>query len=320
MAEGKNIKLSIIVPVYNVEKYIKKCISSLLKNGEERYEIIIVNDGTKDRSIDIVRETFDDFRIRVLEQENAGLSAARNHGIIEAKGEYIWCVDSDDWVETDEIPRMLDELNGIDALYFGSFFSEQEGRMESKVIKLNNSGETGRELACSSFSHCAPYYIIRREMLLDKNLFFKEGILHEDSLFTPTMIMQCKTVKCINKPLYHYRQRFGSIMNAPVNPKRINSLIYVINHLLELGDSIDVEIRYKWGRCIAQLTNELLFCTKKLDDKNKGKIVKEFVNSNSSLLDYLSHSSFNNRVMARVAHLFRGNLYLAYSILYKIRY
>ena len=95
------MKLSIIVPVYNVEKYIIKCIDSLLLNNTNDYEIIVVNDGTKDRSIELVKNKFCDSKIRIVEQENQGLSAARNTGVAEAMGDYIWFVDSDDTVDED---------------------------------------------------------------------------------------------------------------------------------------------------------------------------------------------------------------------------
>ena len=108
--------LSIIVPVYNVEPYIKKCIASLLVPNCDEYEIIVVNDGTKDNSINIIRKNFDDSRIRIIEQDNAGLSAARNRGIREACGEYIWCFDSDDWAEPDAISQIISELNGEDLI------------------------------------------------------------------------------------------------------------------------------------------------------------------------------------------------------------
>lgn len=93
------IKLTIIIPVYNVEKYVGRCIESCLKQdlSPKEYEILVVNDGSKDGSIDIVRRyARENENIRIIEQENAGLSAARNHGIKEARGEYLWFVDSDD--------------------------------------------------------------------------------------------------------------------------------------------------------------------------------------------------------------------------------
>lgn len=313
------MKLSIVVPVYGVEKYISQCISSLLEANND-YEILVVNDGTKDNSINIIKEKYKDSRIRIIEQDNAGLSAARNFGIREARGEYIWCFDSDDWAEPGAISQLLKEINGEEMLYFRAHYRNYDEDGHQVLFDMKNEAKTGVDLASHFYWLPAQFYIFQKKFLMGNKLFFKEGILHEDALFTPNMILQCKTVKCLTKPLYHYRQRSGSIMNAPVNPKRLHDLIYVIAQLLEIAESIDDDIKYKWGSCIAQLTNELLFCSKKCDDRKSTIKVKEFVNDSSGLLNYLSHSSLKNRIMARLAQLLSGNLYLSYSILYKFRY
>jgi glycosyltransferase involved in cell wall biosynthesis len=315
-----NVKLSIIVPVYNVEQYISKCIASLLVEGEDDYEIIIVNDGTKDRSIDVIKEFFSDPRIRYLEQPNGGLSAARNHGIAESRGEFIWCVDSDDWVETNEIPKMITLLDKtIDALYFGSYYSDSEFTGNTILAVIDNHAETGVELACSSFAHCAPYYLIRKELLDNNKLRFTEGILHEDSLFTPIMITLCNRVLRYNAPVYHHLQRDGSITHS-VSPKRIYDMIYVIRELISYGESLPETIRWKWGRCIAQITNGVLLCSRNCEDREAKNHLKEFVNKNTSVLKYLAHSGVNNRIMAILATLIGGRLYQVYGILSKIRY
>lgn len=316
----ERIKLSIIVPVYNVERYVRKCVASLLVEGENDYEIIIVNDGTKDRSIEVLKKSFNDPRIRYIEQENRGLSAARNHGIKEARGEYIWCVDSDDWVETKEIPEMIAILDGkIDALYFGSFFSDSESTGKTIQATIDNKAATGNELACTMFEHCAPYYLIRKDMLVENNLYFTEGILHEDSLFTPIMIPHCGKVLRYENPVYHHLQRDGSITHT-VSPKRIYDMMFVIKTLVAYGETLPDDIRWKWGRCIAQITNGVLLCSKACEDKDANNKLKEYLNNNTSVIEYLAHSSRNNKIMARFATVAGGRLYQVYSILSKIRY
>lgn len=314
------IKLSIIVPVYNVEQYIEKCIGSLLVDNYDDYEIIIVNDGTKDKSIDVVRKSFNDSRIRIIEQVNGGLSAARNHGIVEAKGDYIWCVDSDDWVETIEIPKMIALLNGkIDALYFGSYYSNYETTGEVKMDELNNQATSGSELACMDFAHCAPYYLMRKGMLDENNLRFTEGILHEDTLFTPIMITHCGKVLRYDRPVYHHFQRAGSITHT-VSPKRIYDMMYVIKTLVSYGEDLPDDIRWKWGRCVAQITDGALLCSKSCDNAAAKNDLKAFLNKNNAVIAYLAHSGRNNRIMARLATLMGGRLYQAHAILSKIRY
>lgn len=316
----ERIKLSIIVPVYNVERYIKKCIASLLVDGCENYEIIVVNDGTNDCSIEMLKESFNDSRIRIIEQENGGLSAARNHGIAEAHGEYIWCVDSDDWVETEEIPKMISLLDGeTDVLYFGSYYSDYEDGRKSQINILKNEAKSGIELCGTEFAHCAQYYLMRRPMLDEYNLRFKEGILHEDSMFTPVMITHCKKVRRYELPVYHHLMRGGSITHT-VSPKRINDMIFVIRELILYGESLPETIRWKWGRCIAQITNGVLLCSRDCKDKEAKNHLKEFVNNNTSVIKYLAHSGVKNRIMAKLATLTGGRLYQVYGILSKIRY
>ena len=97
----QNPKVSIIVPVYNAEKYLERCVNSLRNQTLKDIEIIVVNDGTKDDSIKLIEENFNDNRIKIFNKENGGLASARNFGIKKAKGEYLFFVDSDDFIETD---------------------------------------------------------------------------------------------------------------------------------------------------------------------------------------------------------------------------
>ena len=100
------IKISVIVPVYGVENYIKKCIDSLVNQTFKDFEILVVNDGTKDKSIDIIKENFNDKRIKILDKKNGGLSDARNYALPYAKGEYVLYVDSDDYVHPEILEKM----------------------------------------------------------------------------------------------------------------------------------------------------------------------------------------------------------------------
>ena len=315
------MKLSIVVPVYGVEKYIKDCISSLLVADCNDYEIIIVNDGTKDRSIDIVRENFNDPRIRIIEQENAGLSAARNHGIREAAGEYIWCFDSDDWAETSMLPELFAKLDGVDLVFLTSHYLNFEKTGEQKIAKKHSAARTGIDLAKGSYYHPAPFYVIRKTVLDEEPAhYFTEGILHEDSLFTPINVLRAKTVCCFDIPLYHYRQREGSITKV-VKPKRLYDLKFVISSLVNYGNNnLSKGDRNAWEHCIAEVINELLYTAQECRDYEAVDATRNFVNNNIDLIRCLWHSGRNNKIMAVLAILFWGRLWTVYGILYKIRY
>lgn len=314
------MKLSIIVPVYGVEKYIEQCLSSLLLSDLYDYEIIVVNDGTKDRSMDIVREKFCDSRIRILDQTNKGLSAARNYGINEARGEYVWMFDSDDWAETNLISDVINNLNNIDLLYFTSYYRNHDDTGIETIDKLTKNVMSGVDLFCSRYFHPAPFYIIKKDLLLSNNLLFTEGILHEDSLFTPIMLTFCKTVLPYPQIVYHYRQRSGSITKT-VSTKRLKDLQFVITRLIEFSkSSLGREIKYKWGRCVSELTNELLFISQNSNDKEGLKNVKKFVNQTKDIKCFLIHSGYKNALMGVLSYLMLGNLWDIYKIIYFFRY
>lgn len=315
------MKLSIIVPVYGVEKYIVQCVSSLLIPDYDDYEIIVVNDGTKDKSIEVLEESVKDSRIRIIHKENGGLSSARNFGIEEAQGEYIWFFDSDDWAETEILPNVISKLNNIDCLYFKSHYKDFEETGDVTTSSIKTETTISKELYCSkSFYQPAPFYIYRKEILTKNNHYFKEGILHEDSLFTPVALTLCKKVVCFPTPVYHYRQRGGSITKT-VTSKRLHDLMFVIKELHNFGVSKFVKNeRLEWGSTIAQITNELLFFAQKCEDVATRNEVKHFVNSNSFLLEYLSHSERNNKIMSFLSKLTFGNLWAVYRMLYKLRY
>ena len=131
------MKLSIIVPVYNVEKYIVKCVRSLLCQNYDDYEIIIIDDGSPDHSIEVLNKAIKDERVRIIAKKNGGLSSARNTGLQNAHGEYIWFFDSDDWAVENCLGEIVKNLNGCDLLYFNKHYADI-GNV-SKVIEKKNS-------------------------------------------------------------------------------------------------------------------------------------------------------------------------------------
>lgn len=315
------IKLSIIVPVYGVEQYIEECIASLLIPERDDYEIIVVNDGTKDRSIDIIHSRFSDSRIRIINQKNQGLSAARNHGIREAHGQYVWMFDGDDWAETEHLSKIIDTLKEEDVLVFSSYYINYIDEAKETVRTETLSAATGLELCSKNHYHAVPFYIYRRQVLLDNTLWFTEGILHEDSLFTPIALPYMSEIQYFHSPVYHYRQRSGSITKN-ISTKRIQDMIYVVNSLVEHGETcIPKNKKYNWGICVTDVLHNLLKTTIEGADTETKKMVRNFVNGNKKVLQYLIHSnSFNNRMMGILSYLAWGNLSGVYHLLYKIRY
>lgn len=220
------MKLSIIIPVYNVEQYIVKCLTSLEHQNliKDQYEVLVLNDGSKDQGGEIAKKYCEEHpsRFRYFEHSNKGLSATRNRGIREAKGDYIWCIDSDDWIEENCLSSICEMLkNGVDILAFSSFIPEG-GRKETSQC-YNKRVRDKESLFIEGFADAAQFYIYRRSFLIQNDCFFKEGIKHEDTLFTPVTLHKAQQIVFYRTPVYHFLQRIGSITTV-VDIKRIHNL------------------------------------------------------------------------------------------------
>lgn len=184
------MKLSIIIPMYNAEKYIEACLDSILNSDQpkEEYEVIIVNDGSKDKGPEIAQEyCAKNENFRYLTQENQGQSVARNFGIKEANGEYIWCVDSDDKLDDSLkcLIELLKSLQGIDICAFQLKQVNEQGEFISYECSqpnvTHNKVTKGREAILQGYfpsSVCA--LAIRKELILKNGLAFKKGITQQD--------------------------------------------------------------------------------------------------------------------------------------------
>lgn len=203
-------KISIIVPVYNVEQYLSKCILSVLEQTYQDWELLLVNDGSPDNSDKICEEFAQkDNRIRVLHKENGGVSSARNLGLENAKGDYIMFIDSDDWISNDclEVCKYEIEKNNLDALQFG-FFSIYSDR---KLAHINSSTSilSGEEyIQTNSFNVCVWGGIYRRKIIEGNQLRFPiELKLAEDQIFVLSFLKETQRIKYLDRGMYYYYQR-----------------------------------------------------------------------------------------------------------------
>ena len=214
---------SIIIPVYNVEKYLRECLESVLCQTYEDWETICINDGSTDGSATILEEyAAKDSRFKVISQANGGLSVARNSGLEAASGDYVLFLDSDDYLEKDALRIIADNLSDEDLLCFsGRRFFEESGEYEKADILPQETFETGWEyysrnaLCHRNFAFvCVVLRCYKRAYLLENRLRFKPGIYHEDNMFTPLACYYAKKVKVIPDALYDYRVRESSIMTT----------------------------------------------------------------------------------------------------------
>ena len=222
-----SFKISVIVPIYNVEPYLEECINSIIHQTYQNIEIILVDDGSPDNCGKICdRFAQIDNRIIVIHKENGGLSSARNAGLDICTGDYIMFVDSDDWVEKDfcEIPLKEILEKNVDCLAFGYFKHENE-----KIITkfTDNPRFLSAEKAISSIiNHDDIIYNFAVNKIYRRNVFniirFPEGRLFEDQGTTYKIFDLVGKIYVLDCPLYHYNTRDGSIMSNQYKPQAIN--------------------------------------------------------------------------------------------------
>lgn len=318
------IDVSVVVPIYNVEKYLETCLESIVAQTLKTYEVILVNDGSTDNSIDIAKkyvEKYDNFIL--INQDNKGLSGARNTGLRHAKGKYVYFCDSDDYIESKllEICYEQCETNNLEVVLF-NFHEFYDGILECNFSKRNveissyiNSEKVmdGKFFFKTMILKCGLSNVIWRQFynrsFLQKNNFeFVEGILHEDMEFTPRILMNVERIKFINKKLYYWRRRSNSITTATVDYKVINSLKYILDNnfiLMKKNISIDKELDLSFKKYLHNIMAfilykiELMNCSS-VDKKNiTTSLVKEFIESYMNIIgnslsfsDYISIQNY----------------------------
>ncbi len=212
------IKYSFIVPVYNTEKYLKKCLDSLVNQTYKDFEIIVVNDGSTDKSSNIISKYQKKYKnIIVIDKENEGLSMARNRGVQKSSGKYIIFVDSDDYVSNKLLEEVDKKIDDSDILRF------QIATEDENYTKINEYHEEDFESMCGydAFKYLSSYhfvepawcYVIRKNYYIENKFSFKKGVYHEDFGLIPYVIYKARKVKSIDFIGYYYIQRNGSIMN-----------------------------------------------------------------------------------------------------------
>lgn len=227
--------ISVIVPIYNVEKYLSKCIDSILNQTYKNIEVLLVNDGSTDNSEQICLEyAKKDNRIKYLKKKNGGLSDARNYGIEHANGEYLSFVDSDDYLDCTFLEKLYYSIiNNNTEVAVCSY--ELINELDNKVINTINipshtEKTTGIEImkGVLNFKFRQPFVVVWNKLYkkyIFKNLRFEVGKLHEDEFMVHKLWYYTKNISLVNEPLYKYLRRENSITQSQMNLCRFNSLI-----------------------------------------------------------------------------------------------
>lgn len=248
------IRLSIIVPFYNVEKYIEECIRSLYDQDipQEEYEVICVDDCSPDNSVAVI----EDWRLKVgnlkliRHERNKKLGGARNTGLREAKGRYVWFIDSDDYVTPNCLGKLLREAEAEDAemLLFDYAIAINKRCQHVAYPKIENSVVNGSELlqqVQERWYLCIPTAwnkLYKREFLMQNGLLFIEDVMYEDTDLSLKMLAYLKRIKYVNVVAYNYRQNAQSITNVRSTPEKMAYMIMQQNRCAIVAENTDKEI------------------------------------------------------------------------------
>lgn len=259
MKQSNNPLISVIIPVYKVEAYLKRCVDSVINQSYENIEIILVDDGSPDKSGDICEQYAMEYEnVRVIHQKNQGLSAARNTGIREARGMYVGFVDSDDFIDGDMYKTLYEAINsaGVDIAVGGIIdcyedTGIQEGQFDGKTNIYNNIEAIKTVLINQGNITAHVVTKLYKKEILDKNCF-PIGKLYEDSFTIIDFLLATDKVAVVNKGVYYYCHRGDSIVESPFS-KRDMHLVYawqknqklIMKRMPELKE--EIEFRYLWS-------------------------------------------------------------------------
>lgn len=295
------MRLSIIIPMYNVELYIERCLLSCLKQDipMSDYEIIVVNDGSPDGSLSIAeRVSSTANNIRIVSQPNGGLSAARNTGVKYAKGDYLWFVDSDDCIREDCLKSLVEqcERDNLDMLAIAAA-NVIDGCEVRRFSYTNLSVVPGGEvLDRGGLKHCVPFTIYRREFFLQHQLQFYPRIFHEDSEFSPRAYYYAQRVGFTNEILYLVTINPNSITRTINYKKSFDCLKVALSaHDFLLNVAKGKHARYFHNHISMMINNAMANFLLPVDDDEKRHVAElEFTKelfANRCLIKHLLSSS-----------------------------
>lgn len=231
-----NELISIIVPCYNVEKYAERCIDSLINQTYSNIEIILVNDGSTDNTLNILKKMKNkDDRIVLIDQANAGLSGARNTGLINSNGNIVSFVDSDDFVDKFFIEKLYINMtiNSADISACDYIYIDENNNIWNNVKKKKEKIYSNIEALKDMFTGKQLIEVMtwnklyKKSLFIDNNIEFPVGKLHEDNFTTYKLFYHSNKISLITDKLYYYLQRSNSIMGKKFNEKRLDILISI---------------------------------------------------------------------------------------------
>ena len=236
--------VSVIIPVYNVEKYLDQCMESVTNQTYTDLEIILVDDGSKDSSGAICdRWAEKDSRIKVIHKPNGGLADARNHGMAAAQGEWILHLDSDDWYEKDNhIELLVSHANSthsdIVCFNYKRFYETSRTFSDALCISKEENPSLMHMVDNKIYTSSACLKLMKRDLLCENHINFEKGVLSEDIEFASKVLLCAKKISFCSESCYIYRQRENSITTS-ISKKHVDDLVYIIDKMSKAENRTD---------------------------------------------------------------------------------
>lgn len=319
-----NMKLSIIVPVYNVQDYIWKCANSLLcqTSSMDDYEVLFIIDGSTDKSEKVLNDFIKQKSFknaRIFQKENGGLSSARNYGIKRCTGDYIWFVDSDDWIENNSVEILLSNMHSnAEIILMTQYYHNTNTQQTLACTKSSQKLCTGADLFKEHPPICSVCYICKRSFLNSHKFSFVEGIFHEDAEFTPRVLYTASIVQTIQNPLYHHYKREGSITQTP-SPKRIYDLMIVLkNNIKFYSEKVKVQDRKWYAHVCSTCIYSILEISRSMNNTIKSDI-NTFFNNNPILIKILKQNNLQSYIFALLIQILPLKPTAIYLFLWKLK-
>lgn len=312
------MKLSIILTVYNKEPFLRRALDSLLDQkdtNDGEYEVLAVNDGSTDGSAAILDEYAQrDNRLRILTQQNQGLSMARNNGVEPAQGDYIWFVDADDSFSPRSVRLICDAMASQPDVI--PIYAITDG-IDKVRNRVNPNLHTGKEiLSNGSWGHCGVFWVVRKAFLIKNNLRFLPGIYHEDAELTPRMLYFAETVHVVPEVLYTVYRDPNSITQVQ-RPKRAYDCLTVADRLIkffEQQDNVSAELKRMMDYRIAMIINDAFFVISKNPIEEQRRFDAKFKTMPKLLEPLRNTSKRKYRIEAVLFRCFPGH----YSSIYRL--
>ena len=310
-------KISVIVPIYNAEKYLKKCIDSLVNQTKKELEIILVNDGSTDNTEKIIKK-YTDERIKYYKNDNHGIGYTRNFGINKATGKYIMFLDSDDYVEKNICEELFNKAEKDDLdLVVCDFYKEYENGKKEEIItkSFNNSSlKNNPDIITEYLAPWAKLY--KRDLLVNNNIKFVENLKYEDAPFVIEALDKAKSIGKVDKCLVHYIIHGNS--ETTVRDKRIFDILKIIKKIRDYAKEKDY-LKDKIDKLTVRIvTNYTIQQREQKDKKDAMKFIDEaFTLLKKEVPDYKSNKYYTDRGLIRRTIEKNRTLTKIYCLLYR---